>query len=119
MRRILISGRSATAGIAATTTGIVLGLLPAAASAALPSSISATPTRPPGQVGTGLTTILHWLGYGVAVAAVAAVIIQGGRLAWTVRQGGVGVQEHGSSLGWTLIGLMLVGGAGAVVGALT
>jgi hypothetical protein len=78
---------------------------------------SLSPTSPPGA-GPKVQTALHWLSWGIAAACAAAVAIQGARLAWTIRQGGVGVQEHGSSLGWTLLGLSIVGGSGAIVGAL-
>jgi hypothetical protein len=79
---------------------------------------SLSPQAPP-QVGARLQTVLHYLGWGISAACAAAVAIQGARLAWTIRQGGVGVAEHGSSLGWTLLGLCIVGGAGGIVGALT
>jgi hypothetical protein len=81
-------------------------------------AVDLSPQSPPG-VGPKLDLILHWLGYGIAAACGAAVAIQGARLAWTVRQGGVGIQEHGASLGWTMLGLIIVGATGTIVGTLT
>ena len=81
-------------------------------------AVDLSPQAPP-VIGDKINLILHWLGFGIAAACAAAVAIQGARLAWTVKQGGGGIQEHGSSLGWPLLGLAIVGAAGAIVSTLT
>lgn len=81
------------------------------------SPVSMSPQAPP--FAGGVQTAIHWLSWGIAAVAVAAVAVQGARLVWARQQGSMGVSEHGAGLGWTVLGLTIIGSAGAIVGALT
>ncbi len=71
---------------------------------------------PPGSA--KLLTILRWGAWGVFGICVLGVLLSGARMAID-RQGGGGHGEHGTTLGWTLVGCVVAGSASAIVGALS
>jgi len=71
---------------------------------------------PPGSA--KLLTILRWGAWGVFGICVLGVLLSGARMAIDRQRGG-GHGEHGTTLGWTLVGCVVAGSASAIVGALS
>lgn len=79
------------------------------------SRVLAIGQQPPGT--NGLTTIIQWLMWSVALLCVGGVLIAAGSMAVAHNRGGDGSQAVGR-LGWVLVACVLVGASTAVVGAL-
>lgn len=80
--------------------------------AAVPNPGQGTP--PPG--GDKVTTVLSWVAWICAAACVVGVLAVGATMAVSHRHGSGG--EHAARLGWVLAGIVVIGSASAIVGAL-
>jgi hypothetical protein len=75
------------------------------------------PPKPlPGNAAQKVDTLLSWAAWLVAALCVAGIMIVAGRMAVMHRRGEGG--EHASGLAWVAGACILVGSAGAIVGAL-
>ena len=70
----------------------------------------------PGTAAEKVSTLLSWAAWVVAALCVAGIMIVAGRMAVMHRRGEGG--EHASGLAWVAGACILVGSAGAIVGAL-
>ncbi|PPK91942.1 hypothetical protein CLV92_11923 [Kineococcus xinjiangensis] len=86
----------------------------------LMSALAAVPQPGAGEAfpgSEGILTILNWSAWTAFAVCVFGVIIAGVMMA-VARAGGGGSNEHTSRLAWVMGGCVVVGSAGALVGAL-
>ena len=81
--------------------------------AALLPLIDITPTQPPGT--EKITQILGYVAWGAGVVCLIGILFVAGKLAINARHG-EGIEEAKGLL-WILLALILIGSAGALVGA--
>lgn len=77
-----------------------------------------TPGNPslPGNAETAINTVLGWVKYIGLAACVAGLFLVAARMAVSHRQGGGG--EHMAGLAYVAGSLVIIGAAGAIIGAL-
>lgn len=78
--------------------------------------IQVNPTAPPGS--DKFLTLVSWLGWGVCLAAVAALLIAGGKFGFDKHQG-TADSEAATRVAKTCVGCVIIAVAGALVGGLT
>lgn len=80
------------------------------------ANIQVNPEAPPGS--EKFMRLVSWVGWGATIAAVAALLIAGGKFGFD-KQRGTADSESGEKVAKTLIGCVIIAVAGALVGALT
>lgn len=78
--------------------------------------IQVNPTAPPGA--DKFLTLVSWVGWGVCLAAVAALLIAGGQFGFDRHQG-TADSEAAKKVAKTCIGCVVIAIAGGLVGGLT
>lgn len=78
--------------------------------------IQVNPTAPPGS--EKFLTLVSWLGWGVCLASVAALLIAGGKFGFDKHQG-TADSEAATRVAKTCVGCVIIAVAGALVGGLT
>ncbi|GAC85209.1 hypothetical protein GP2_031_00200 [Gordonia paraffinivorans NBRC 108238] len=74
------------------------------------------PTAPPGS--EKFMTLVSWVGWGACLAAVAALLIAGGKFGFDKHQG-TADSEAATKVAKTCIGCVIIAVAGGLVGGLT
>ena len=74
------------------------------------------PVAPPGMEGKA-TTVLSWIKWAGLAACMVGLFVAGAQMALNHRRG-MGGAEAASQVGWVAVALVLIGAAGAIVGAL-
>lgn len=82
----------------------------------LAEEFNVTPTAPPGA--EKFLTLVSWVGWGACLAAVAALMIAGGKFGFDRHQG-TADSESASKVAKTCVGCVVIAIAGALVGGLT
>jgi hypothetical protein len=78
--------------------------------------IAPTPDRPPGM--GGMTKIVHWVAWGAVLAALIGFLVGAGTI-WMKHHRGETIANALRDIISPLIGLVIIGGAGGIIGALT
>jgi len=80
----------------------------------VPASTS-TPPNPPGT--QGILTVVNYVAWGAFAACLVGFVVAAATMAWKHHRGDEAASMKG--LGFSLLGTVLIGAAGAIVGSVT
>ncbi len=83
--------------------------------AAAGSGININSTQPPGT--QGILTVVNYVAWGAFAACLVGFVVAAATMAWKHHRGDEAASMKG--LGFSLLGTVLIGAAGAIVGSVT